>query len=237
MRSYTSIPEKENMLSRQSSESRAGSESHAAFIYQTDEEHRKLLAWFLRQGLERHERVIYIHDVLPAHVITAFLESDVQEAGACLASGQLSILGTGETYISEGVFDPRRMTAVLQKETKLARMDGYSALRVTAEMTWALRGVPGSERLIEYETGLNEIEMHGRCLTLCQYDRRCFPPSILLYVLASHPTIYVGTEVFENTYYKTVPSSERHGTASATLRNCLSSLTACESRSALRISH
>jgi len=225
------------MLSRNTSEGRIGSESHVAFIYQTDEEHRKMLAWFLRQGLERGERVIYIHDALPVHSILAYLETDVPGAGARLSSGELSFLDANDTYISEGIFDPWRVTALLQRETKRALMDGYSALRVTGEMTWALRGAPGSERLIEYESGLNEIEVHGRCLTLCQYDRRRFPPSILLYVLASHPAVYVGTEVFENIYYKMVPSCGRQGTATAALRNCLKNITACEIHSALQVNH
>jgi hypothetical protein len=237
MRSNISVPEKMSMLSSHTNESRIGSESHAAFIFQTDEEHRNMLAWFLRQGLERGERVIYIHDALPVHSILAYLESDVPGAGGCLSSGGLSFLDASDTFMSEGIFDPGRMTALLQKESKRARMDGYSALRVTGEMTWALHGAPGSERLIEYEAGLNEIEMHGRCLTLCQYDRRRFPPSILLYVLASHPAVYIGTEVFENIYYRMVPSYERQGTASAALHNCLHNLTGCEIRSALHINH
>jgi hypothetical protein len=49
------------------------------------------------------------------------------------------------------------MIALLESETEQALADGYAALRVTGEMGWALRGLPGSERLIEYEAKLNRF--------------------------------------------------------------------------------
>jgi PAS domain S-box-containing protein len=118
-----------------------------------------------------------------------------------LASGQLSILTVDDAYMREGIFDPDRMIALLRTETERALAEGYSALRVTGEMTWALRGLPGSERLIEYETRLNEFFPGSKCLAICQYDRRRFDPAVLLEVLRTHPIAVVGTEVYDNLYY------------------------------------
>jgi hypothetical protein len=57
-------------------------------------------------------------------------------------------------------------------------VEGYPALRVTGEMTWALRGMPGFERLVEYEAKPNESIPGNKCLAICQYDRRCLAPEM-----------------------------------------------------------
>lgn len=73
-------------------------------------------------------------------------------------------------------------------------------------MSWALRGLPGSEWLIEYESKLNRFFPRSKCLAICQYDSRKFEPSMLLNVLATHPVAVIGTELFDNFYY--VPPDE-----------------------------
>lgn len=68
-------------------------------------------------------------------------------------------------------------------------------------MSWALRGTPGSERIVEYEAKLNTFFPGSQCLAVCQYDRRRFDPRVLLEVLETHPLAVIGTEVYENFYY------------------------------------
>jgi signal transduction histidine kinase len=196
---------------------------HLCCIYETEEEHRAVLTPFLRRGLERGEKVVYIVDARTAEAILGYLrDPSTNRRGkpvACpepsrrepsgqaldvesyLASGQLTILTRDDAYMRQGVFDPEGMIALLKAETEQALAEGYPALRVTGEMTWALRGLPGSERLIEYETKMNEFFPGSRCLAICQYDRRRFAPEVLLDVLRTHPTAIVGTEMYDNFYY------------------------------------
>ncbi|NIR16924.1 MAG: histidine kinase, partial [Desulfobacterales bacterium] len=60
---------------------------------------------------------------------------------------------------------------------------GYNGLRVTGDMSWALKAPPGSERLIKYEAKLNEFFPGSKCIGICQYDKRLFPPALLMDVL------------------------------------------------------
>ena len=174
---------------------------HLCCIYETEEEHRSVLTPFLHQGLERGEKVVYILDARTAEAILGYLQENGVYMEPYLASGQLSILTHDDAYLREGVFEPDRMIALLQAKTEQALAEGYSALRVTGEMTWVLRGLPGSERLIEYEARLNEFFPVSQCLAICQYDRRRFDPAILLDVLHTHPVAIVGTEIYDNFYY------------------------------------
>jgi PAS domain S-box-containing protein len=179
---------------------------HLCCLYETEEEHRAVLTTFLRQGLERGEKVLYIVDAHTAEAILGYLRDEGVDVEACLERGQFAILSRDEAYMREGVFDPEQMIALLRAETERALAEGYPALRVTGEMTWALRGLPGSERLIEYEAKLNEFFPGSQCLAICQYDRRRFDAALLLDVLRTHPIAVIGTEVYDNFYY--IPPAE-----------------------------
>jgi len=176
---------------------------HLCCLYDTEDEHRALLTPYLRQGLERGEKVLYIMDVRSAEHIVGYLRDDGLPVEPFIESGQLNVLGIEAAYMREEVFDPDGMIDLLRAETEKAINEGYSALRVTGEMSWALRGLPGSERLIEYEAKLNDFFPGSRCLAICQYDRRGFDPEVLLDILRTHPYVAFGGSIFPNFYYVT----------------------------------
>jgi PAS domain S-box-containing protein len=174
---------------------------HLCFLYETDKHHKVLLTHFIRQGLERGEKVRYIVDNRTEKTILGYLQEDGFEVGPHLQSGQLGVLRSNETYVRRGIFDPDEMINLLRAETIRALTEGYDALRVTGEMSWTLRGLPGSERLIEYEEKLNHFFDNNRCMAICQYDVRLFPPELLLGVLTTHPVAAIGTKLYKNLYY------------------------------------
>ncbi|MFC1713167.1 MEDS domain-containing protein [Candidatus Poribacteria bacterium] len=182
---------------------------HLCCLYETEQEHRELLTPFLQQGLEKNEKVIYIRDVHTDETILGYLRDEGMNVEPYLTSKQLNIRTVDDTYISGGVFDPDRVIAMLRSETEQAIAQGYSTLRVTGEMTWALRNLPGSEKLIEYEAKLNDFFPNSRCLAICQYDRRRFAPAMLLDILRMYPVIIVGTQFYDNSYY--VPPKDMIG--------------------------
>jgi len=197
---------------------------HLCCIHETEEEHRSVLTPFVTQGLRAGEKVVYIFDVRTAEdVLGCFRGIDVADY---LKTGQLTLVSAAQSYTREPVFDPDRMISLLANETKRALSQGYPALRVTGELTWALKGFPGSERLIEYEAKLNEFFPRNRCLAVCQYDRRRFDSNVLLDVLTTHPKVIIGTRLYENFYY--MPPTDVLGAdpETARLNLCLSSLEA-----------
>ena len=196
---------------------------HLCCLYETDEQHKALLTHFLRQGLERGEKVRYIVDTRTEKTILGYLSEDGFEVRPHLQSGQLGVLCFDETYVRRGIFDPDEMISQLRAETIKALAQGYNALRVTGEMSWTLRGLPGSERLIEYEGKLNHFFDLNRCLAICQYDVRLFPPELLLGVLATHPVVAIGTQLYENFYYM-APADFVRGDSRARLDHWLSNL-------------
>jgi signal transduction histidine kinase len=180
---------------------------HLCCLYETEEEHRAVLTLFVRQGLERGEKVLFILDRIPsAEIVLSHLREDGLEVEPYRARGQLAFRTREETYLGKGVFDPERVIALLRSETEQALLEGYPALRLTDEMTWVSQGLPGSERLIEYEARLNDFLAGSRCLVLYRYNRRRVDPEVLLNVLRAHPVAMVGAEIYDNPYY--IPPEE-----------------------------
>jgi PAS domain S-box-containing protein len=197
---------------------------HLCCLYDSEEEHRALLTPFLRIGLERGEQVVYIVDAHTAEAVMGYLRDDGLEVESYLSSGQFVILTAEEAYARGGHFDPDEMIAFLRAKTERALEEGYRALRVSGEMTWVLKGLPGSERLIEYESKLNAFFPGSQCLGLCQYDRRRFSSSLLLDVLATHPIVVVGTQIYDNFYYVPPADLLKEDLASRTLGHWLETL-------------
>jgi PAS domain S-box-containing protein len=175
---------------------------HLCLIYESKEEWRAAVVPFMSIGLKRGERCIYIVDTSTADGIRKYLAEEGVDVASAEKSGQLSILHETEAYTSEGSFDPDKMIALLISETEKAIAEGYLALRVTGEMTWVLRGHPGSERLLEYEAKLNrDFFPKYLCLAICQYDRWKFDPEIVKGVIMTHPLLVRGNKVYQNFYY------------------------------------
>jgi len=174
---------------------------HLCCIYGTEEEHKALLTTFLQHGLEHNEKVVYIVDKHTATTILGYLKDEGLDYQRYIEKGQLQVLSVANSYMKEGVFDPDSMISLLRCETERALSEGYAALRVTGEMSWALKGLPGSQRLIEYESKLNTFFPGSKCLAMCQYNRKLFDAELLLKVLSTHPVAVIGTEIFDNFYY------------------------------------
>ncbi len=175
--------------------------SHICCLFGSEEEHRALVAPYIRHALERYEKLLYLADAHSAEQVLTYLSEDGVQVGPYLKSGQIRILDGGDAWLAGGAFDPEAMIARLAAETRAALAAGYDALRVAGEMSWALTPHPGAGRLVEYESRLNAFLPASRCLALCQYDRRRFAPQVLLEVLETHPLAAVGTELFDNFYH------------------------------------
>ncbi|HEX5681830.1 MAG TPA: MEDS domain-containing protein, partial [Desulfobacterales bacterium] len=66
--------------------------AHICCLFGSEAEHRTLLAPFIRHGLERYEKVLYIVDDHTAEQILAYLRADGVQVKQFIQNGQLRIL-------------------------------------------------------------------------------------------------------------------------------------------------
>lgn len=177
---------------------------HYCGIYRSDADHRRIIIDFIRLGIERNEKMLYLVNLQTAEQLKSTLSNAGIDVNALVEKGQLVIATAKEVYLVDGVFNPEKMIDILTQETASALEAGYSALRTTGEMTWALAGDPGSDRLLEYEAMLNRFYATGvKSYSICQYDRRRFDADLLIDVLHTHPRVLLDTNDLDNSamYY------------------------------------
>lgn len=176
--------------------------SHLCLVYESTEEQLAAVVPYVKSGLARGERCVYIADDRAVEEI----ELALAQAGVDLARerrrGALIILTKRDAYLRSGAFDPEAMIALLREMIERSLEDGFAGLCITGEMTWALGPEAGNERLIEYESLLNGFLPGTRARAVCQYNRRLFPPAITRDVLRTHPVAVVGGLVCPNVFYE-----------------------------------
>ena len=199
---------------------------HYCGIYRSDEDHRAIIVDFVRDGVLRNEKMVYVVNLQTSEQLRATLEQAGIGVADLIDRGQLVIMTAREAYLRDGQFVPNKMIELLREETDKALAEGYTALRATGEMTWALAGEPGSERLVEYEAQLNHFFPSSKCYAVCQYDRRRFDAEMLLDILYTHPKVLFGREGFDNSSMYFVPpdSFMEHDRQNATLDTWLKNL-------------
>ena len=180
---------------------------HCCFLFSREADQGTVVASFLEKGLKAKEKILYAIDSREHLQFRKWLrehyEVDLQPG---LMDGQVAFIHSEDLYCPERRFDPERAADFLRRALEVALKQGYTGLRMASEMTWALRGLPGTERLPEYEAGLKPLFQTGKLTALCQYDQRCFPADLLTRVTASHPATVLGTEVRESFGYLKDPS-------------------------------
>jgi PAS domain S-box-containing protein len=187
-----------------------GPHDHFCSIYESPQEHYAVAIPFIQIGLDRGEKCIYIADDGSVGDVRQAMESEGIDVDRATTSKALVLATKEQAYLEHGSFHPDWMFTFWKEATQLAMSEGFSALRATGETEWVLRGGRGLERWMEYESRLTHTLSESNCSALCQYNRRLFPPELILDVIRTHPMVVYGSTVCRNLYY--VPPDEFLGT-------------------------
>jgi len=175
--------------------------THICYIYNDDARREEIMSKFVESGLQDGEQVAYFTDTLPPEEIREHLSDMGIQLPSKTEQERLNISAALETYCPDGTFIPERMLQTIRNMYTNSIEGGYTGARGTGEMSWALRDVPGAERLIEYEAKINIVVREHPTTVVCQYDARRFDGATLFDVLNVHPMMIVGGQVVHNPYY------------------------------------
>jgi hypothetical protein len=171
--------------------------AHILHLYSDDAERRSEIAGFVDAGHVAGDRVLYYAD---SRVEDMDQWATVTGLGENLADtgSQVEVLRACDVYCQSGTFDPDLMMERLSALYLESLEAGHRGLRVTGEMTWALSGIQGSERLAEYERRVNDVFATYPITAVCQYDINRFSPDLLNDLIRSHPYIVENGQVIRN---------------------------------------
>jgi len=171
-------------------------------LVENDSGWEEVIIPFIKTGIARGEKCFYIVDCASTEEIRKSFTEHEFYLDELEKKGQISIMTESQVYSRQGGFDPDAVIRLLQAETGKALRQGYTALRIIGEMSWALRGYNGSDRLLEFEAKLNrDLFPAYPCLAICQYDRSKFAPKIVKGTLLTHPLLIHGDQFYNNFYY------------------------------------
>jgi signal transduction histidine kinase len=179
-----------------------GPHDHLCSVYETSEEQLAVAIPFIRIGLDRNEKCLYIADDFNVETVREAMYEDGIEVDDLVRSGRL-VLGTKEdAYLKNERFDPEWMFTFWKTAADQAVAEGFSALRATGETEWVVRAqAAGMERWMEYESRLTDALAESNAFALCQYNLRRFKPEVVLDIIRTHPTVIYRGTVCRNFYY------------------------------------
>src|ERR1700686_2219339 len=120
-----------------------GPHDHQSLIYESPEDHFGVAIPFIRIGLDRGEKCIYIADDGTEAVVRDAMHAQGIDVERALATNSLVLETKEGAYLKRGAFDPEWMSTFWADATAEATRQGFSALRATGETEWLLCDPPG----------------------------------------------------------------------------------------------
>jgi hypothetical protein len=174
---------------------------HLVHLFADDAERREVARAYLDSGLRDGEWVEYFADLEPDAPLSAAL-AELGVAADWPAPAALVPSRALDVYCPGGCFGARPMLERYAHFITQAHECGSSGARVIGQMSWALRGMPGSEELVDYEAGINRVLEQSPVTVLCQYDVTRFDGSQLYEMLNVHPMVVVRGMLMHNPLYR-----------------------------------
>ncbi len=176
---------------------------HVCTLYSTPGEQLAAAVEYIRGGLSRGERCLY---VCCEHSIREF-RAALRKAGIKVrkeeARGALVLLTKEEGHLKGGSFNPDKMISMLGAAVQDALDAGFTGLCAAGDMSWLLDEAASWDKLADYEARLNHFYSTHRALGLCLYNRNKLPPVTLDHGIATHPYIRVdGPILLKNPFYE-----------------------------------
>lgn len=170
-----------------------GPGSHFCSLPETRAEAFDAAASFLKTGLDGGHRCVYIADANPIFEVRAELRARKLDLDRFEKNAQLVFADARDTPLKQDPLDPARLIDSWRKGVSAALADGFPAMRVVVEMTWALD--KDLSALARYETDsaalFHELPLHALCL----YDRTRFSETVLEEAaLKPHPKRWLACE-------------------------------------------
>jgi PAS domain-containing protein len=174
---------------------------HACSFYNSAAEQEALVISFMKEGLARGERCVYVVDDRTVEELTTGLNRAGVDVSREQGRGALQFISRAQ-WRNPGEFEVAAMAEGVRRLVNEALAPGWPGLWIAVEMTWALIPDIRPDRLAEWEAFWNTLLTDMPVVLLCQYNRLRIPPAAIYLELKTHPLIMTPHEVYRNFYYE-----------------------------------
>lgn len=176
---------------------------HMAGLYENEAERDEIITGYLATGAEANNLQLYTPVEQSAE---AFKQKILKHKPGLKEKLEdpdiLKIQYAKYLYYPKGYFSPWEMDKSLNTFYENEAQNQGRSVRATAEMSWAIEAIPGTENLMAYESRLNYFIPGKPWISICMYNLKKFSGDIIMQVLQTHPYVINGGIITQNPYYQ-----------------------------------
>lgn len=162
-----------------------GTDGHACWGFDRPGEFFAAAAEFLEDGLRHGQRLAYVGSE-PIDEQRERL-APLGEVGQMVDSGMLQLFELQHLYRVGEPVNPKAQMAIYLRATEAAQAEGYTGLRVAAQVTDLVRTPQTWEAHLRWESKADQLLAPRSLSALCGYRRDAVPPPLLADLSALHP--------------------------------------------------
>lgn len=176
--------------------------THICGLYENATERDEIIFGFLGRGYSEGDLQVYCPvERSPDEFYYDFGLFCPQCSNKLHDSNHFDLRSAEEFYFPNGFFDPWHMDEALNTYFDQSQLNVKRNVRATAEMSWALKNIPGVESLMAYESRLNYFIPGKPWISICMYNITKFSGAMIMNVLKTHPFTINGGIITQNPYY------------------------------------
>lgn len=171
---------------------------HVCLHYRDADELWRLFLPFVLEQLRQRGPILYIHEENGREAVMSRIRSEGYDPEELCNAGLLRLLEPYDGYLRAGTFVPDRMVDFMEAAILAFRASGHEKVLISGEMSWYLKGTPGTERMIEYEALLNKLlARHPEVTIVCHYDAHRMDGAVTLGALCSHTHVQLNDRLVQ----------------------------------------
>lgn len=178
---------------------------HVCAFFKSDEEKYRVLLPFIKDGFERGDKAVHVvHPDQSRHHLERLAAVGI-DAVAAEQSGQLELRTSTEVYLRDGHFDQEQLLQLFEQLASGNAPGNFPLSRIVCQMDWAA-GLSPVDRLVEFESRVNEVWRRHDDAVICVYDLEKFGGDTVVDVMRTHPMVLIGGILQHNPFF--VPPEE-----------------------------
>ncbi len=180
------------------------------FLYESESESNAFALSFIRQGLDKREKIIYFTADHSADALVQFLRQSEIDVDSAMTAGQLQV----EKSEADSCEKMARDMALIGPEplpVEDTPHPAYSSLRIAVDDTIRLNQTGEEGFCVPFAIDRLEAMVSEKCLMVFMYGLDRLSPEALFRVLATYPTLIIGDDIYENFLFRNPVISGQEG--------------------------
>jgi MEDS: MEthanogen/methylotroph, DcmR Sensory domain len=181
--------------------SELGESRHVCAFFNDDDEEYRVLLPFIKAGFDCGDKAIHVVNPGQHEDHLRRLAGAGVDAEAARQSGQFELRTNTETYLRDGKFDQFRMLDAFEQLASATAKEGFPRSRIVCHMEWAIDAGSHIDKVVEFESRVNEVWLHHEDAVICTYNLSKFSGDTVIDIMRTHPMVIIGGTLQENPFF------------------------------------